>query len=190
MLTPKNWLDPCHIVQYWDLSVKQNLGVTGRPEQHVLQHWSIPWRKQGRWQVACAEHASTVKQIFQVWQWPIIQSYLAFQYDVHVHLWMDVILPMTSGAMWAICSIYKTWHVKNFSIALPYSTGHFLSSIISCNSVTLYCAYETKLISSCFKEFHARNLSYLGAIKSEAIHFIFFEGRYSGFLLLQLQGHS
>ena len=29
----KNWLDPCHIVQYWDLSVKQNLGVTGRPEQ-------------------------------------------------------------------------------------------------------------------------------------------------------------
>ena len=29
----KIWLDPCHIVQYWDLSVKQNLGVTVRPEQ-------------------------------------------------------------------------------------------------------------------------------------------------------------
>ena len=33
-------------------------------------------------------------------------------------------------------------------------------------------------------------MSCLGAIKSEAIHFIFFEGRYSGFLQLQLQGHS
>ena len=81
----KNWLDPCHIVQYWDLSVKQNLGVTGRPEQHVLQHWSIPWRKQGRWQVACAEYAFIVKQIFQVLQWTFMQTYLAFQYDVHVH---------------------------------------------------------------------------------------------------------
>ena len=68
------------------LSVKQNLGVTGRPEQHVLQHWSIPWSKQGRWQVACAEYASTVKQIFQVLHWPFMQSYLAFQYYVHVHL--------------------------------------------------------------------------------------------------------
>ena len=38
----KNWLDPCHIVQFWDLSLRQNLGVIGRPEQHVLQHWSIP----------------------------------------------------------------------------------------------------------------------------------------------------
>ena len=38
----KNWLDSCHIVKYWDLPVKQNLGVTGGPEQHILQHWSIP----------------------------------------------------------------------------------------------------------------------------------------------------
>ena len=52
----KNWLDPCHIVQFWDLSLKQNLGVIGRPEQHVLQHWSIPWNNQGRWQVVCAEY--------------------------------------------------------------------------------------------------------------------------------------
>ena len=29
-----------------------------------------------------------------------------------------------------------------------------------------------------------------GTFKSEAFHFIFFEGRYSGFLQLQLQGHS
>ena len=76
----KNWLDSCHIVQFWDLSLKQNLGVIGRPEQHVLQHWSIPWNNQGRWQVACAEYSSTFKQIFSsIGKWPFMQSYLAFQ---------------------------------------------------------------------------------------------------------------
>ena len=58
--------------------LKQNLGVI-RPEQHVLQHRSIPWNNQGRWQVACAEYSSTFKQIFQVLQVPFMQSYLAFQ---------------------------------------------------------------------------------------------------------------
>ena len=90
------------------------------------------------------------------------------------NLYMNGILPVTYGAMCAICSVYKSCPVKSFSICIVLSCRPFIVLTISCNCVTLYLPYKRKSFSSCFREFHASD-SDLNLMPW--LYFFFFEGR-------------
>ena len=48
------------------------------------------------------------------------------------NLCINVILPVTSSAICAICSVYKSWHVKNFSICIVLFLRPLTVLTISC----------------------------------------------------------
>ena len=90
------------------------------------------------------------------------------------NLCINVILPVTSGAICAIWSVYKSWPVKSFSICIVLFLRPFMVLTISCNFATLWLPYNRKSFSSSFREFHARDWSCCIAIKLETMALFLF----------------
>ena len=90
------------------------------------------------------------------------------------NLWMNVILPMTSGAMKATFKVCRSWPVRSLSIDSVLFHKLFMVMTISCSFPTLYLPYIKKSCSSCQSEFHANVWLCLSALKLVAMALLHF----------------
>ena len=90
------------------------------------------------------------------------------------NLWMNVILPTTSGTIWATCSICRSWPVRSLSIDSVLFCKLFTVMTISCSFSTFYLPYIKKSCSSCQSKFHASVWSCLRTLKLVAMALLCF----------------